>query len=549
MDTQAKRILFLPSTEFLDARRNRILLALTGLFAFLYFGLLLLRFTPGNPVLFWLLVAGEIFHLWLVFTYLYTVWDMEYSARFDQTHRPAVDVFITAAGEPVEIVEQTARAALAMQYPDFHVYLLNDGYVAKKPNWKDIEELAQRLGITCITRTVAGGAKAGNFNNGLRQTSSPLVAIFDADQVPHPDFLEKTVGYFADSAVGFVQSPQYYKNYELNEITQGAWEQQELFFGPICKGKNRLNSTFMCGTNMVMRRSAMLGVGGMCEFNIAEDFLTSLFIHEQGWKSVYVPDVLAEGLAPEDFQSYYKQQFRWARGSLEVMFRFNPLFRKGLSFRQKVQYLASASYYFSGAIVLMNALLPIIFFFTGLVPVQNSTMAVAAIFMPYIFLNVIILRLSSNDAYTFRALAFSMGSFTIHLQALWAVLTNQKSGFSVTAKKRQSGNYIKLVIPHLLYFGLILSGVFVAIVREGASAAVITNLSWAMFNAAAFVPFIFAALPSESELSEAQITYQSKPALSAAGNPIGRAPGFSTSRPALYNRNLRISRPITRRIE
>jgi len=92
----------------------------------------------------------------------------------------------------------------------------------------------------------------------------------------------------------------------------------------------------------------------MCETNIAEDFLTSLFVHSKGWKSVYVPEVLAEGLAPEDFMSYYKQQFRWARGSLEIIFKYNPLFNRGLSLSQKLQYLASASYYLSGVVFLLN---------------------------------------------------------------------------------------------------------------------------------------------------------------------------------------------------
>ncbi len=251
----------------------------------------------------------------------------------------------------------------------------------------------------------------------------------------------------------------------------------------------------MCGTNMVLNRQALADVGGMCETNIAEDFLTSLFIHKKGWKSVYVPEVLAEGLAPEDFSSYYKQQFRWARGSLEVMFKYNPFFQKGLTLAQRIQYLASSSYYFSGLIVLMNALLPIIFFFTGKVPVNVSTMALAAVFLPYIFMNIVTLWLSSNASYTFRALSFSMGSFSLQIQALWAVLTGKKSTFNVTSKQQLSGNFLYLVTPHMLYFVLLVVGVGVAVLREGVSAAVIANLSWALFNAAIFYPFIIAASP------------------------------------------------------
>ena len=482
--------------KFLATISIKWLLFLTAWMAALYFVFVAFSLTKGNPVLFYLLLAGEVFHLWQVFTYIHAVWQPEFNALQDHTFSPPVDIFITVAGEPIEIVEETARAALQMEYPNFSVYLLNDGYVAKKDNWKEVALLAKRLGIRCITRKIPGGAKAGNINNGLRRSTSPFVAVFDADQVPHPDFLLKTMPFFADTSMGFVQSPQFYKNYATNQVTAGAWEQQELFFGPVCKGKNRLNATFMCGTNMVIRKSALLAAGGMCETNIAEDFLTSLFVHEQGWKSVYVPEVLAEGLAPEDFLSYYKQQFRWARGSLEVMFRYNPLFRKGLTWAQKIQYLASASYYFSGIVIVLDALLPLAYFYTGKVPMVTSTMALAGIFLPYIFLTVAMLETTSNFSFTFRAVAFSMSSFTIHLQSLWAVITNKKSTFSVTSKKQITGNFLYLTIPHLLYILATIGGIIVAVLREGISAAFLSNLSWAIFNCAVFIVFIAAASPA-----------------------------------------------------
>lgn len=485
----------IPTHDFITGRPNKTLLFFTAVMAVVYFVFLAFFLHKGNPILFYALVAGEVFHLWQILTYLFTAWEPEFSAVFDATIQPPVDVFITVAGEPVGIVEETAVAALRMDYPNFKVHLLNDGYVAKKDNWKDMEVLAKRLGIKCITRKIPGGAKAGNINNALKITKDSLVAVFDADHVPHADFLQKTVPYFADAKMGFVQSPQFYKNALLNQVTAGAWEQQELFFGPVCRGKNRLNSTFLCGSNMILRREALMAAGGMCETNIAEDFMTSLFIHEQGWKSVYVDEVLAEGLAPEDFLSYYKQQFRWARGSLEMVFKYNPLFRKNLSWAQKIQYLSSSSFYLSGIVVLIDALLPLLFFFTGQVPLVVSTMSLAAIFMPYMFLVIMSLQSTSNNSLTFRAVAFSMSSWTIHLRALWAVLLNQKNGFSVTSKTKVNGNFAYLTSFHILYLLLVAAGVFVCIIREGLSAAFLSNFSWALFNSAVFSYFIVASLP------------------------------------------------------
>jgi cellulose synthase (UDP-forming) len=487
-----------PKMIFLLNSVPKFLIITNVIVAIGYSLILFFWFQVSNIYLFTLLVIGQCFSLWMALTFLYTIWEMNYMPRGDDSFSEPVDVFITVAGEPVDIVEETLQAALQMDYPDFNVYLLNDGYVAKKDNWKDIENLAIQYGAGCITRKIPGGAKAGNINNALSLTSSPFVAIFDADHVPHRDFLQKMMRYFADPKMGFAQSPQFYKNYGDNFITQGAWDQQSLFFGAINKGKNRLNSVSMCGTNMVIRRAPLEAVGGMCATNIAEDFVTGLFIHKRGWKSVYVPEVLAEGLAPEDFLSYYKQQLRWARGSLEVLFKYNPIFSRGLSWAQRIQYLASASYYLSGIIVIMNALIPLVFFFTGAVPFIISTMALAIVFLPYIFLILYNLQLSTNFTYSFNAVAFSMSSWTIHLRALFELLINKKSGFAITSKRAVKGNFIRLAIPHLLYIAVGAVGIIYGLLTFGFTASVATNISWIVLNSTIFYPFIKAAMPARA---------------------------------------------------
>ncbi|MDE1941040.1 MAG: glycosyltransferase [Patescibacteria group bacterium] len=484
--------------DFLATGTSRSAIIINGALAAIYFFAILFFFKRGDMTMFWILIAGEVFHLWQLFTYLYTVWDTRYMPHFDPTCEPAVDIFVTVCGEPVEIVEQTVRAIKSLDYLSFRVYILNDGYVANKPDWQDIESMAARLGVDCITRKTPGGAKAGNINNGLRLTASPLVAVFDADHVPHRDFLKKTVGYFGDPKMGFVQSPQFYKNHAKNAVTAGAWEQQALFFGAICMGKNRLNAATMCGTNMVIRRSALEEVGGICEESIAEDFVTGMFIHQRGWKSCYVPEVLAEGLAPEDFLSYTKQQFRWARGSLDVLFRYNFLFKRGLSGAQKIQYLSSVSYFLSGFVVLMNAAIPLFFFFFGVTPLQISTMLLAAIFLPYIFLTIYVLQSSTNYSYSFRSLAFSMAGFNIHISAMLAGIMGKKSSFSVTSKKQLSGNFANLVMPHFGYVTLCLVGLAVAITRDGLSASVMSNAAWAILNASVFGQYAAAAMPERA---------------------------------------------------
>ncbi len=500
--------------DFIKTHKASRSLLLANIFlAGFYFVLVVFLLPKGDSWLFWLLVASEVFHFWQVATYIFTVWPRNRVRKFNTSFQKSVAIFITVAGEPKEIVRRTVQAAKELDYPHFNVYILNDGFVAKKDNWQEAEDLANELGVTCITRQKPGGAKAGNLNHALRITKEPFIAVFDADHIPKPHFLTKMMGYFTSSKVGFVQSPQYYYNQDQNYVAGGSWEQQTIFFGAICKGKEGNNAAFMCGTNMALRRKALDSVGGMNETNIAEDFLTSLLIHEKKWDSVYVDEVLAEGLAPEDFITYQKQQFRWARGSLEVVLKFNPLFRKGTTWRQKIEYLAASSFYLSGFVVLLNAVMPLVFFYGGAKPLEIDTMTLALVFLPYIITVLYTIQATSNFSYTFRALSFTLSSFWIHITAFYTALRGKKSSFVITSKKRLSTRSIKPVVPHLIYIVVAAIGLVVALNREGLSASVLSNLAWVGIYITIFVPFILSALRKEEVEEDPELTEGGVPQL------------------------------------
>ncbi len=525
------------TTGFLQHVPNRRFLVANVVLAVAYTLVISFAFEHGNWLLFAALLATELFHLVQIIGYCWTVWGRDTARAFDPGFSAPVDVFITVCGEPVDVVRETARAAQAMRYPTtFRVYLLNDGLVAGKDDWREIEELADELGVTCITRVTPGGAKAGNINHALSRTDSPFFVVFDADHVPHADFLTEVMGYFVADDMGFVQTPQFYANQFRNRITRVAWDQQTLFFGPIMAGKSRLDSAFMCGTNMAVRRSAIADAGGMCEFNIAEDFLTSLFMHERGWKSVYVPKVLAEGLAPDDFLNYYKQQFRWTRGSLEVIFKYNPLLRQGLSTAQKLQYLLSASYYLSGSVILLDALLPIVFLLTGETPIVTSTMTLALVFVPYMWINLYVLQRTSNFTYSYQAIAFSLSAWWLQITALVAVLANRKTSFAVTSKTASDGarpNFLRLVVPQLVYAAVAAVALAIGAAREGASPSLMANVAWLTVHLAIAVPFIVAASPSRASRSASFVpaSLPSRPA--AVAEDRATAPPTPSVEPAL----------------
>ena len=122
-------------------------------------------------------------------------------------------------------------------------------------------------------------------------------------------------------------------------------------------------------------------------------------------------------------------------------------------------------------------------------------MALAMIFIPYIFSSLYALQKSSNYAMSFSAVGFSISSFVLQIRGVIAVLTNQKTSFAVTSKSQLQGNFLYLVTPHLLYIFAALVGLGVAVHREGIGPSLLANLAWVIVNIAAFVPFILAASP------------------------------------------------------
>lgn len=485
------------TSPFLKAVVAKRLLLINVVLAVLYFVGLFVLFQRGNIYLYIALVLGEVFHLWQLLTLVHAAWEPHIKHPFDHDLLPPVDIYITVAGEPVDVVAKTVAAAARIDYPRFRVYILNDGRVANKPNWQQIEAIADNYDgrVQCITRTVPGGAKAGNINHALGVTKAPYVAILDCDHVPRPFFLKRMVGFFTDERVAFVQAPQYYANNTETYVANAAWQQQTLFFGPICRGKDHTNSLFMCGTNMIIRRKALDDVGGMSAQSITEDLLTSLLMHSKGWKSVYLPLIVAEGMAPEDLGEYWKQQFRWARGSLEVLWKYNPLLMKGLTRNQRIQYLASVTFYLTGLVVLIDAALPLFYFYAGLIPITAATMSIALVFVPYIFLTLYSLQLLSNFAFSFRAIAFSIASWPIYLSAFLATVFRRGKAFQVTSKERSDASYLKLASLHILYITAIVVGIGWKAYKDGAfSSSLVTNASWGVLYLFMFLPFIRAAM-------------------------------------------------------
>ena len=279
----------------------------------------------------------------------------------------SVDVFVPTYNEDIKILEATLVGCMRMRMPHM-TYVLDDG------RRDDVKALAQRMKCGYLTRADNMHAKAGNINAALKMTSGTFIVILDADMVPQPDFLEKTLGYFRDERTAIVQMPQEFYNFDSmqHNRTTAHWHEQQLFFHVIQPGKDKIGAAFWCGSPSIVRRAAILNIGGVATDSVTEDFLTSIRLNAKDWRIRYHHEVLAFGIAPQSFHAFSIQRLRWAQGSIKILrSRDNPLIKKGLTLKQRLSHFAVIFTYFDAYQKLIFLLTPVILLLSGLMPVRT----------------------------------------------------------------------------------------------------------------------------------------------------------------------------------
>lgn len=295
-----------------------------------------------------------------------------------------VDVFVPTYNESVELVRETLIAAIGMDH-SHRTWLLDDG---RRPQ---MQALAEELGCLYLTREERRDAKAGNLNYALARSDGEFIAVFDADHAPRRDFLTKTLGYFEEPNVAFVQTPQEYYNldsyqHRKREGSREIWTEQSLFFRVIQRGKDYWNAAFFCGSCAIVRRGALERIGGFATGTVTEDLHTSIRLHAAGFKSVYHAEPLAFGLAPESIEPFITQRVRWGQGAMHVWRTEGILSNRGLTLAQRVNYLASVLTYFDGWQKAVFYLAPIVVLLSGRMPLVASMPQFLVHFVPYYLL-------------------------------------------------------------------------------------------------------------------------------------------------------------------
>ncbi len=379
--------------------------------------------------------------------YYFQIWELRRRNVPPPPEGVSVDVFITTCNEDVDLLRQTVRGAINMRYPH-RTFVLDDG---RRP---EVRALCEELGCEYVSRDTNEHAKAGNWNHAYARTSGALIATFDADHVPRADFLERTLGFFADPWVGVVQVPQRYHNldslqHRVDWRQRRLYGEQDVFFNLVMPGKDHWNASFFCGTGAVLRRSALAPHGGLVTGTITEDMHTALALQSEGWKSVYLNELLVTGLAPMDFTSYSSQRLRWAEGNLKIIRQLNPLTRRGLTFAQRVCYFASMYHWTIGFPKLVFYVAPPLILFSGQFPIANFDRPFVTMYLAHLAALVGSYKLlARGTGRLFMDELFNMANFYTLLVALWRFLAGGRGRFVVTSKRGGEGGNDRALWPH-----------------------------------------------------------------------------------------------------
>jgi cellulose synthase (UDP-forming) len=443
------------------------------------------------------LVAAEIY-AWLVLVlgFVQTAWPLgrkPVPLPADTALWPTVDIFIPSYNEPLKVVKPTVLAALALDWPrdKLRVHILDDG------RREEFRDFAAQAGVGWITRADNKHAKAGNINAALRHTSGELIAIFDCDHIPTRSFLQITVGWFLrDPRLAMLQTPHHFFSpdpFERNLGTYGRVPNEgELFYGLVQDGNDLWDAAFFCGSCAVLRRDALMEVGGIAVETVTEDAHTALKMHRRGWTTAYIGIPQAAGLATESLSSHVGQRIRWARGMAQILRIDNPLLGRGLNLAQRLCYVNAMLHFMYGLPRIVFLTAPLAFLLLNAHVINASALMIAAMAMPHlIHANMTNSRVQGRYRHSFWAEVYeTVLAWYIFRPTLVALINPKLGKFNVTAK----GGLVderhvdwQIARPYLALLGLNLIGFAVGLLRmfwwnDTEIDTLVLNLVWTVYN-------------------------------------------------------------------
>jgi cellulose synthase (UDP-forming) len=391
--------------------------------------------------------------------------------------RVAMITLCVPSHESLDVIERQLRALVAVRYP-------HDSWVLDEGGDATVERIARSLGVRYFTRRgvprwnqpgppFQARTKAGNVNAWLDAVAGDDYQFFvqlDIDHRPRPDYLDVTLGHFADPKVAWVQAPSV--NANLHSWTaRGQAEQDVVLQGPLQKGfYGNTETPFIIGSHTTYRTAAVREIGGY-QPTRAEDHLDTVVLAAAGYTGVYVPDIIAEGEGPEDLATYLGQQFAWAYSMVQILLFHTPQRLGRYTPRQSIQFLAAQTWYtFWSLSIVVLWLLPI----AALHSERPITTMPVEEFLAYYLAAVLTSTLMwwasrhwfepPHVRLSWRAVVLEVARWPIVALAVVNVVFGVKRPYMITPKGAKAGAVASGRRVYGLYFGLLalgLSAVFV----------------------------------------------------------------------------------------
>ncbi|MTE01087.1 glycosyltransferase [Paracoccus sp. YIM 132242] len=323
----------------------------------------------------------------------------------------------------------------------------------------------------------------------------------------------------------------------------------EMFYQIILRRRNRANAAFCCGAGSIHRREAVMEAAlrsfaasverrviaaeeeitltsrepavdasllsairteavvaevlAPYRFHVSEDIYTSILLHsdrERGWKSVLHPTYESRMLSPQDLLSWSVQRFKYAGGSLDILFNDNPLFRRGLTLPQRLMYATTFWSYLAPLWNVVFLAAPVVYLATGIAPVSAYTLPFFLHAMAFLVALELAMMAGTWGIAGHASKSSYLSFFPLGLRAIGTVLSGRRISFPVTPKDRQLGRHLRLVRPQIAVVGLTLAsllwaGAALVWADTGHSVTgVVTNALWGLNNCLAMSGIIRAAM-------------------------------------------------------
>lgn len=317
----------------------------------------------------------------LLTVYAFNAWVMT-ALYLKHRRQPAPVIAVTDDLPPVTVqlpifnealvVERLLAATVRLNYPRhlLQIQVLDDSTDGTTEIAAALVRQYQQQGlnISLIHRRDRVGFKAGALREGLETATGQFVAIFDADFVPEPDFLQQTIPHFAaNPRLGFVQTRWGHLNRDYSALTAAQSLALDGHFVIEQTARNRAGLMMnFNGTAGVWRRCCIDDAGGWQDETISEDFDLSYRAQLAGWHCLFLPDVVAPAEIPPQLAAFKRQQFRWAKGSIQCLKKLGwRVVRSDFSVWVKCQALIHLSSYLLHPLMTILAIITPIFMING----------------------------------------------------------------------------------------------------------------------------------------------------------------------------------------